>query len=69
MKNWKVIAVLFLIIVSCDNEELIDDPVVEQQEKSMPIDSPDGITFQFIEGLNDDPNFKLQKDKIGRAHV
>ena len=38
--------ILFPFLISCDKEEII-------------LDTGDGITIEFLEGLNDDPNFQL----------
>ena len=46
------IIILFPFLFSCDKEEII-------------IDEGDGITIEFLEGLNDDSQFQLSKNSDG----
>ena len=46
------IIILFPFLFSCDKEEII-------------IDEGDGITIEFLEGLNDDSQFQLSKNPDG----
>ena len=43
--------ILFPFLISCDKEEII-------------LDTGDGITIEFLEGLNDNPNFNYLETPI-----
>ena len=56
MKRSFYILVLSVFSFSCSNEDFI-------------IDNGESIKLEFLEGLNDDPNFKLPKDSNGYYYL
>jgi hypothetical protein len=61
---------LFIGLINCGKEETLvlkDGNVIE--EKTIIIDNGDGITLEFLEGLNDNSLYQLPKDKNGYYYL
>ncbi len=54
MQKYLYLTVALITLICCTKES-----------NEVVVDKGDGITFNFIEGLNDDPKYQLKKDNNG----
>ena len=68
-----IVSILIIMVTSCstDNEKdsVKKDSDIVSINKNQILDSGEGITLKFIDGLNDDSKFKLEKDLNGYYYL
>ena len=67
-----IVSIIIIILTSCSTDE--KDSVKKDSDtvsinKNQILDSGEGITLKFLDGLNDDPRFKLEKDLNGYYYL
>lgn len=68
-----IVSIIIIIVTSCstDNEKdsVKKDSDTVSINKNQILDSGEGITLKFMDGLNDDSRFKLEKDLNGYYYL
>jgi hypothetical protein len=64
-----IVSTIIIILTSCSTDDEKDsvkkDSDTVSINKNQILDSGEGITLKFLDGLNDDPRFKLERDLNG----